>query len=242
VSEPTASEAAPPPKGKAKGKGKLSGKKIAGLPAPVAIGALAALAALGFLWWRDRHAKTAGGSSSTTSSTATDAALLDQLEQQLSDLEAGQGGSGAGGGGVPVTTTPGTSTGPASTSSVTPVTSSTGTGHPVGPSTPAKPIRAPSGTKTSGIGITGATISCQPLQPPTAQHTYRFRVWTDVNTTIIHDSTSGGTSVSLSGLKAGTQYGWHVQAINAGGAGPWSQNVNFRTLSAKTITVKPATK
>lgn len=234
MAEARASQAGPPPKGKTK----LSKKKIAGLPAPVAIGALAALTAIGFLWWRDRRAKAGGASSSTTSSTATDAALLDQLEQQLSDLEAGQGGAGAGGGGTtPVTTTPGTS---ATGTSVTPVTSSTGTGHPVGPGKPAKPVRAPSGTKTSGIGITGATISCQPLQPATAQHTYRFRVWTDVNTTIVHDSTSGGTSVSLSGLKAGTQYGWHVQAINAGGAGPWSQNVNFRTLSAKTITVKPA--
>ena len=47
MSEPTVSAATGPPK-KAK-------KKLLGLPVPVVIGGVAALAAFGYIWWRDRH-------------------------------------------------------------------------------------------------------------------------------------------------------------------------------------------
>ena len=65
MSEPTVSTATGPPK-KAK-------KKILGLPVPVVIGGVAALAAFGYIWWRDRH-KSAASASATTSTSAANQA------------------------------------------------------------------------------------------------------------------------------------------------------------------------
>src|ERR1700691_5161287 len=95
MSEPTVSAATGPPK-KAR-------KKILGLPVPVVIGGVAALAAFGYIWWRDRHKSGAASTTSSTSAApATEAAERAELQSELDQLTgavSSSAGTGTGGGG-----------------------------------------------------------------------------------------------------------------------------------------------
>ncbi len=63
---------------------------------------------------------------------------------------------------------------------------------------------------------------------------YRFRLSTDstFGTVSIDDSTLTDTTRSVTTLTAGMTYFWHVQARNAGGAGPWSATRSFTTSAS----------
>jgi large repetitive protein len=235
----TAPEAPPAPKKKpARGSGLT---KKAG-PLPVwGWGALAALAAGGYLWWRSRQSKSSATSSAATTSTssATDAALETELQQLLAEQSGSGyytsttgtgtgsgGGSGSGGGTTTKTTAPATTkTGTTSkTTATTPI--KTGAPTPVtggGPAGAKKPARAPGQTADSPR-YDSATLSWGPVAGATS-----YRVVALHGSDKIHDASTSAHSMNLNGLKKKTSYRWRVAAVNAAGEGPFSADRVFRT-------------
>jgi hypothetical protein len=181
---------------------------------------LAGGGALAYFWWKHRSAQQAAATTTSTgSSTAYSgtgyAGSIAALQSEIQQLQ-----------------------GELSTTAKTTTTTK---------STTAKPTRAPSGTRTSDITSTGATLTWEPLQPASAQHSYNVTAWHGTGPGVetknsVHNSTSGATSVKLTGLTPGTGYGWHVRAENQGGDGPWSTIVRFTTAKAPSNNQKPAAK
>jgi hypothetical protein len=208
MSEPTVATPATPPKGKAK-------KKIFGLPMPVAIGAAAALAALGYIWWRDRH-KSAASSSSSTSS----AAEIGALEAELAELQAessssaftgtGTGGGGSGGGGSTGITVP-----PMSTSTST----STGTGT-TKTKTATNPVKNLHITDTGYTSLTGSWDK--------SANATSYLITVLHGGTVLKTQHSVGTTARVGNLKRKTAYEYRVRA-QPGGVGGSDAHVDVTT-------------
>lgn len=101
-----------------------------------------------------------------------------------------------------------------------------------GTTTAKKPAKAPGGESTGGITQNRAVVRWTSEASATS---YRVRVWEDLpggNTRNIYDHTDKATAQTVTGLKAGTKYGWHVAAVNSAGTGPWSGNRHFTTAKA----------
>lgn len=120
-----------------KGKQAQGSKKILGLPLPVFIAAVAGVAALGWIWWRNHEAaKSATTSASTRTSTSSSTDVsgeLDELQAEIDELMGSSGtgtGTGAGGGGTGTTTKTTKTTGTKTT------TKTTGTTKPITGTTP----------------------------------------------------------------------------------------------------------
>lgn len=238
MSEQTTATATRPPGSKA------PGKKYAGLTRNqwFIVGGVFA-AALGYILWKRHQASTAAAAGSTGATNAgsnecTDANgnpvdCNEQFAQELADMAnaldqlQAQSGSGAGGTGVsgtvgttPTSTTPDTVTGaPATTQpSGTPTTS---TGTTVKP--PVKTAGAITGLKSSDVTKTSFKASWNAASNATGGYSYIVR---DLAS---HTQTSAGkttaTSVTVSGLKSGTDYNFGIQAL-PGGTG---DNMHVRT-------------
>jgi hypothetical protein len=242
------SRAATPPK-------KPAGKKILGLPQPVAIALGAGVLTLAYLWYR-AHKKAAAASATSSTSTNTLAnvdtsQLAAELEQLLAEQSSGQvtsstvgtsgsGGGGsasgtAGGGGTTTKTTTGTTGG-----TTTKTTTQTGTGTTTSKTTtPAPPASPPPGSSNfanppfSAVGTNTVHVSPSPngaaisWGPLTHATSYRVRI--EHGTTLIHGGTTTGTSQNISGLLPNTNYRVRIAGINNAGQGPWSAPVYFNT-------------
>jgi hypothetical protein len=243
------SRAATPPK-------KAAGKKILGLPQPVAIALGAGVLTLAYLWYR-AHKKAAAASATSSTSTNTLAnvdtsQLAAELEQLLAEQSSGQvtsstvgtsgsGGGGsasgtAGGGGTTTKTTTGTTTG----GTTTKTTTQTGTGTTTSKTTtPAPPASPPPGSSNfanppfNAVGTNTVHVSPSPngaaisWGPLTHATSYRVRI--EHGTTLIHGGTTTGTSQNISGLLPNTNYRVRIAGINNAGQGPWSAPVYFNT-------------
>jgi hypothetical protein len=208
MSEPTVATPATPPKGKAK-------KKIFGLPMPVAIGAAAALAALGYIWWRDRHKSAASASTSTSS-----AAEIGALEAELAELQAeasssaftgvGTGGGGGSGGG-----------GTSSTGTTTPMSTSTSTGTGT-----TKTKLATNPVKNLHITDTGYTSVTGSWDKSPNATSYLIHVLQ--NGEVLKTQHSVGTMARVGNLKRKTKYTYRVRA-QPGGTGGSDASVDVTT-------------
>ena len=208
MSEPTVATPATPPEGKAK-------KKIFGLPMPVAIGAAAALAALGYIWWRDRHKSAASASTSTSS-----AAEIGALEAELAELQAeasssaftgtGSGGGGSGGGSTGITVPP------LSTSTAT----STSTGTPTKTKLAKNPV---TGLHITYVGYTSVEGSWDKSPGAT---TYLIHVLQ--GGTVLKTQHAVGTTARVGNLKRKTKYTYRVRA-QPGGTGGSDASVDVTT-------------
>src|SRR5271170_8244098 len=246
MSQP-ATEASPPPK-------KPAGKKILGLPQPVALGLGAAVLTLAYLWYRSRKAKAAGAAGATTATTSSTAQNVDtsqlaaELEQLLAEQSGGFAGSSGGGssGGSGITGTLGT-TGTLTTTKTTSKTSSITGGQtttkttsktPSGTTAPSSPppssgsgrfanppFSAP-GTNTIHVtpSANGVSVSWGPLS-----HATSYDVRIEHGTTLVHGGPTNGTSQQISGLQPHTNYRVRIRGVNNAGAGPFSAPVYFNT-------------
>lgn len=203
-----------PPSSGGGGKSLLKGK-VAGIPKPVVVFGIAAGGALLFLWWRGRRSSAASSSPSATATatasayTNAEAAEISALQSELQGLLAQQSAGGGTGSSAP--SSPATST----ATSTAPV-------H-------GKPTHAPVGTAGS-ITSSGARLSCGNLEFATS---YRWRVWEATKAhPVVADHTTTYTTYSVTGLKPGKKYGWHVAGVNKAGQGPYSANQHFTTKGA----------
>jgi hypothetical protein len=236
--------AAPPRPG-----GKAPGKKYGGLSRNqwFIVGGVFA-AALGYILWK-RHqasaaaASTSGGTTNQGSNECTDAngnpvdcneafaQELAGLQNAMDQLGAQSGGGGSSGGGgwagspgtSPAGTIPDTTTGAPAVSqpSATPVTS---TGTTAGTTkTAPKTAGSISNLQASAVTKTSFKASWQAAANATGGYSWVVR---DLAS---HTQTSAGTtkstSVTVAGLKSGTDYNFGVQAL-PGGAG---DNIHVRT-------------
>lgn len=172
---------------------------------------LAGGAALAYFWWKHRQAQQAASTTAGTTGTSTAysgtgyAGELASIQSEIQQLQ-----------GELASTTTSTS----KTTSTTKVT---------------KPSKAPTGLKSGSVETTSATLSWSPLAQTTGSNNpsvkYNVVAWagTGASQPTVHNSTSAATSASLTGLKAGTAYGWHVRAVNSAGDGPWSVISHFTT-------------
>jgi hypothetical protein len=97
---------------------------------------------------------------------------------------------------------------------------------------------APTGTATSSITSTGATISWNAV----TGCKYSYQVSTSSAFTGATTVTVTGTSVDLTGLTAGTPYFWHVRSVRTTDPtcmSAWTTNVTFTTTSAPTPPAVP---
>lgn len=232
MSEPTTATAARPGT-------KAPGKKYAGLTRNqwlITGGVFVAVLAY-FLWKRRQSAAAASqqsaanvGSNECTDANGNPVDCNQQFAQELADianaldqLQAQQGSGGGGGTGVTGTVGTGTDTGTGATAttqpSTTPVTSAGGTATKTAPKT----AGAVTGLKTSHVTKSSFTAQWNPASNATGGYSYIVR---DLAT---HTQTSAGktnsTSVTVSGLKSGTDYNFGIQAL-PGGAG---DNIHVRT-------------
>jgi Fibronectin type III domain len=212
MSEPTVSAATGPPK-KAK-------KKILGLPVPVVIGGAAALAALGYIWWRDRHKTGAASSSSTTSaSSSTEQAQLNAIEAELAELS-GQGavsssaGTGTGGGGG---VNPG---GPIASTSTGTVATSTSTSTATSTKTAKNPVSNLHITDTGYTSLTGSWDK--------AANATSYLITVLHGGAVLKTQHSVGTTARVGNLKRKTQYEYRVRA-QPGGKGGSDAHVDVTT-------------
>lgn len=58
---------------------------------------------------------------------------------------------------------------------------------------------------------------------------YRVRVWESPSGHVVDDMHTGQARVTVTNLHKKTHYGWHVQAIDTAGGGPWSASAHFTT-------------
>jgi hypothetical protein len=219
MSEPTTAPAAPP-----RG-AKKPGKKILGLPMPVVLGVAAGGVALIYLWLRDRKSKTAATTATTsTTSSATDyGSELAELQSEIDELMADQG------------------TGTTGTTTSTGTTSPTSTGTVVSTGPPPdiqKPANAPPGERTTAVTRTSAVLAWNKVDRASS---YRVQAFATKTHEMVHDGTTSALTVSLSGLKGSTEYGWKCQAVNAAGSGPFSTTHHFTTHGALDAGGPPAT-
>jgi hypothetical protein len=221
---------------------KKPGKKILGMSRGQAAGlGVVALIGIGYLIYRARKNSAAAAAASTsTASTCPDGSTPDSngncpqssddfsgaLETLQSEIAALQG-SGAGGGGSDGSA--GTVAGSTGTTTTAPTTGTTTTTAPAaGTTTAAAPKAAAaagpiSNLRATSTGTTSFTVAWNAAQGATGGYAYIVR---DLAThTQVKAGTVHGTSVSVSGLKSGTDYNFGVQGL-PGGAG---NNLHVRT-------------
>ena len=205
MSEPTVATPATPPK--------KPGKKFLGLPLPVAIGAAAALVALGYIWWRDKHKSAASASTSTSS-----AAEIGALEQELAELQgqgsssalSGAGSGGGSGGGVGLSTSTATPA-PASSSSTSTATGTKLAKNPV------------SNLHITDTGYTSLTGSWDKSANATS-----YLITVLKGGTVLKTQHAAGTTARVGNLKRGTAYEYRVRA-QPGGVGGSDAHVDVTT-------------
>jgi hypothetical protein len=237
--QPTAAPPRPPGRG--------AGKTYAGLNRNqwLIVGGVF-VAALGYIVWRRRKAAAAaassgGGVTNQGSNECTDAngnpvdcneafaQELAGLQNSLDQLGAQSGGGSSGGGGwagSPGTTpagTPDTTTGAPAVSqpSATPVTSTGTTAGTV--RTAPKTAGGISNLQPSAVTKTSFRVSWQAASNATGGYAWVVRDLASHTQTAA--GTTRSTSVTVSGLKSGTDYNFGVQAL-PGGAG---DNIHVRT-------------
>jgi Fibronectin type III domain len=237
--QPTA-RATPPPTAK---KPAATGKKYAGLTRNqwyIAGGVFAAALAY-ILWKRRASAAAAAGSQSPTSAGSNEctdangnpvdcgeleASELAALQNSLDQLGAASGSSGSSGGGdgssggtAPVTTT---GTGATSTTQppATPVTSG---GATTSATAAAKTAGAVTGLKASAVTKTSFKASWSAAANATGGYAWIVRDL--ASHTQVSSGSTKNTSVTVSGLKPGTDYNFGVQGL-PGGVG---DNIHVRT-------------
>lgn len=80
---------------------------------------------------------------------------------------------------------------------------------------------------TAVARYTQADLSWRPVRNATR---YRVRAWTaTAHVQVIADVTVTTTRTTLHNLPEKTRIGWHVQALDPAGGGPWSVNAHFTT-------------
>ena len=234
--QPTATAARP-----GSSSSKAPGKKYAGLTRNqwFIVGGVF-VAALGYILWKRHQASQAAGQQSATnvgSNECTDqngnpvdcnelfASELAALQNSLDQLGAASG-SGAGGSGTSGTvgttpSTPDTVTGaPATTQpSTTPTTSSGGT------KTATKTAGAVTGLSAPAASITKTSFKVQWKAASNATGGYSYIVRDLATHTQTTQGKTNSTSVTVSGLKSGTDYNFGIQAL-PGGPGA---NLHVRT-------------
>ena len=190
-----AGQGAPPPPGQgSRGSSRPGGGKILGLPAPVAIGGAAALAALGFMWWRSHRsaAATSGTTSATRTSSTSSTDVQGELGELQSEIDELLGSQDAGGGG-------GTGTGTTAKTTSPTTTKTTTTAHAPKPG-PVSDIVVTNKSPTSVV------VSWRPPQfssKAPASTTYLFQI--KGKDPAAHNIGSR-TSYNVGGLKKGTAY------------------------------------
>jgi hypothetical protein len=187
---------------------KKARKKLLGLPVPVVIGGAAALAALGYIWWRDRQAKKTGGTSGTTTGTTSSADLsaeLAELQSELNELT-GQGGGGGYGGTSTIT----------STSTKTPTSTSTTTKT----GTATNPVKGLHITDTGYTSLTGEWNASKGAAD--------YYVTVRQGSKIVQSSHVLGTIARVGNLKRKTAYEFRVRA-QPGGTGGTDAKVTATT-------------
>ena len=219
--------------------GRAAGRKYAGLTRNQWIGvAVVFAAAIGYILYRRSQAGAAAGTAAagTTGSECTDASgnsvpcdqadlsgELSALQTELETLMASQGaGGGSGGGGIvtPVDTGTGPAGTPApATSSSTPTTSTGATTTAAA----AKTAGAVTGLKPSAVTKTSFKASWTAAS--NAAGGYQYTVRDLASHTQVKQGITKATSVTVSGLKPGTDYNFGIQAL-PGGAGA---NMHVRT-------------
>jgi hypothetical protein len=232
--QPTAAPARPPGS-------KAPGKKYAGLTRTQwLITGGVFVAALAFIWWRRRQAASAAAAQTPTSAGSNEctdangnpvdcgeltaqelAAIQNQLDQLAS--QAGGGGSGGAGSGGGGTTDGSTGTTTATAAAPGTPTSSSGSTAPAVKTAPRTTAAAITGLAASAVTKTSFKASWNAAAGATGGYAYIVR---DLAT---HKQVTSGTtraaSVTVSGLKSGTDYNFGVQAL-PGGAGA---NIHVRT-------------
>ncbi|MCX6134195.1 MAG: fibronectin type III domain-containing protein [Ignavibacteriales bacterium] len=98
------------------------------------------------------------------------------------------------------------------------------------PNPPSAPTLASPANGTSDVAIS-TTLTWNAASGGTS---YRLQLSTSptFSTTVVDDSTLGGTSRSIGPLANNTQYYWRVSAANAGGTSPYSTVWSFTTIVA----------
>ena len=188
--------------------GKGSKKKILGLPVPVAVGAAAGLAALGYLWWRSKAKKP--GSATTSASTSTTAssdlnAELAELQSEIDELMGQGSGSGGGGGG-------------GGTSTIT--STSTSTRSPVSAKNPV------TGLRVTSTGYTSVSLQWDSSKGATD---YLVSVRDRSNSgKLVTSQKTAGTSVRVGNLHRKKEYDFRVRA-QPGGTGGRDASVTATT-------------
>jgi hypothetical protein len=251
MSEPTTSDAKPPPKGKG------LPKKILGIPTPVALVGLAAIGAFAFILLRKKktaaaattpgqactdangNAGTTDASGDCVTNTGTTATTTDQSGQPCQDQNGNPGitdalgdcvttgglstaaGSGSGDSGG----SSGGGTGTVGTTGGTGTTGTTGGGTP--PAAPAGgDVAAPGGLSLTPY----ATYADVAWSPNAAVTEWHYQVLPATGTTPVIDSTTSGVHVRLSPLKAKTGYRFRVSSENP--RGNWTAYHAFTTKAS----------
>ena len=193
-------EAPPAPKGKG------SKKKILGLPVPVAVGAAAGLAALGYLWWRSKAKKPGSATTSTSTTASTDLnAELAELQSEIDELMGQGSGSGGGGGG-------------GGTSTIT--STSTSTRSPVSAKNPV------TGLRVTSTGYTSVSLQWDSSKGATD---YLVSVRDRSNSgKLVTSQKTAGTSVRVGNLHRKKEYDFRVRA-QPGGTGGRDASVTATT-------------
>jgi hypothetical protein len=232
VSEPTAAAARPP--------GKPPGKTYAGLSRNqwFIVGGVF-VAVLAYLWWRNRQAAQAAAAGQTPTSAGSNectdangnpvdcgeltAQELATLQNQLDQLQQqGIGGGGSAGGVTGNGSTTDGSTGTTTTTTNAPGTP-TSAGGATATRTAAKTAGPVTGLSASALTKTSFKATWQAATGATGGYAYIVR---DLAThTQVTAGMTRATSVTVSGLKAGTDYNFGIQALPGGGGA----NVHVRT-------------
>jgi hypothetical protein len=203
-------EAPPAPKGKG------SKKKILGLPVPVAVGAAAGLAALGYLWWRSKAKKP--GSATTSASTSTTAssdlnAELAELQSEIDELMGQGSGSGGGGGG-------------GGTSTITSTSTSTRSPVSTQPPTLTRAKNPVTGLRVTSTGYTSVSLQWDSSKGATD---YLVSVRDRSNSgKLVTSQKTAGTSVRVGNLHRKKEYDFRVRA-QPGGTGGRDASVTATT-------------
>lgn len=193
-------------------------KKLLGLPMPVAIGGLAFVGVLGYVWWRNHKMATAaagggGGVTGATTSTTfvkgpSDAGQLDAIQAELEQLIDLQGRK---------------------REDQDKDDKKTKEDNDKDDKKPG----VPTGLRAEDVDQRSATLVCNKVAGKGVRYDFDVRAPHPSKAETEGESIHGGTSSeprrNLSGLKPSTRYTWKVRAIDEGGEGPWSRTAEFTT-------------
>lgn len=183
--------------------------------------------ALGYILWKRHTASTAAATSTQATTSANgqgsglSAGALTSLQDELDSLLGGGAGGGSAGGGGTTGTVGGTSTAGTTTTTTAPTSTKTTT------STSGGGTAAPKAGPISNLQATTTKTTIRASWNKAANATSYQLIITDLSKNqVVQRPKTTGTSITISGLKSGTDYNVGIQGL-PGGPG---DNIHAKTL------------